>query len=112
MVLEHHSAVEPERLAGRGVENWDAPFVVTTTVQLFDSLFSNKPSKTRKLHRLAHSVIVLDEVQAIPEHLLLPILDGLKVLVEHFAVTVVMASATQPTWEVLKPWRDAHWAAG
>ena len=108
VVLEHHSAVEPERLAGRGVENWDAPFVVTTTVQLFDSLFSNKPSKTRKLHRLAHSVIVLDEVQAIPEHLLLPILDGLKVLVEHFAVTVVMASATQPTWEVLKPWRDAH----
>lgn len=107
VVLEHHTAVEPDALAGRGVENWDAPFVVTTTVQLFESLFSNKPSKTRKLHRLARSVIVLDEVQAIPERLLVPVLDALKVLVEEFGVSVVMASATQPTWEALKPWRDA-----
>lgn len=108
VVLEHHSAVEPERLAGRGVENWDAPFVVTTTVQLFESLFSNRPSKTRKLHRLANSVIVLDEVQAIPDHLLLPILCALRILVDHFGVTVLMASATQPSWEQLKPWRDAE----
>ncbi|HIW28766.1 MAG TPA: CRISPR-associated helicase Cas3' [Candidatus Luteococcus avicola] len=106
VVLEHHSAVEPEQLAGRGVENWDAPFVVTTTVQLFESLFSNKPSKTRKLHRLVNSVIVLDEVQAIPDRLLVPILDALRILVDHFGVTVLMASATQPTWEALKPWRE------
>ena len=104
-VLEHHSAIEPAGLGERGVENWDAPFVVTTTVQLFESLFSNRPSKTRKLHRLANSVIVLDEVQALPKHLLNPILDGLRLLVEHFGATVLLASATQPTFEVLDAWR-------
>ncbi len=104
-VLEHHSAVEPTGVSGYGVENWDSPFVVTTTVQLFESLFSNRPAKTRKLHRLCKAVIVLDEVQALPKHLLNPILDALRVLVSHFGATVLLASATQPTFEVLDSWK-------
>ena len=105
-VLEHHSAIEPAARARYGVENWDAPFVVTTTVQLFESLFSNRPAKTRKLHRLAGAVIVLDEIQALPPRVLPVILDGLRILVEHFGSTVLLASATQPAWDLLQPWSD------
>lgn len=70
-VLEHHSAIMDgeagtSRWRRLAAQNWDAPFIVTTTVQLFDSLLSNKPSKARRLHRLAGAVIVLDEVQALP----------------------------------------------
>ncbi|MGH3567738.1 MAG: CRISPR-associated helicase Cas3' [Pseudonocardia sp.] len=105
-VVEHHSGVEMDGHQQRlGVENWDAPFVVTTTVQLFDSLFGRKPSRSRKLHRLANSVIVLDEVQALPVQLLVPILDGLKLLTEHFGTTVLLASATQPAFQHLEVWR-------
>ncbi|MFJ2782268.1 MULTISPECIES: CRISPR-associated helicase Cas3' [unclassified Kitasatospora] len=99
-VLEHHSSVDLDDQdacwARTAAENWDAPFVVTTTVQLFESLFSHKPAAMRKLHRLAKSVIVLDEVQALPDHLLVPILSGLRGLVERFGTTVVLVSATQP----------------
>ena len=70
-VLEHHSQAEFDSDDGEGrlrlaAENWDAPFVVTTTVQLFDSLFGRKPARSRKLHRLTNAVLVLDEVQAGP----------------------------------------------
>jgi len=104
-VLEHHSAIEPDDFKGYGVENWDAPVVVTTTVQLFESLYSNRPSKTRKLHRLCNSVIVLDEVQALPKQLLPPILDSLRILENYFGATVLLASATQPTFETLDSWK-------
>jgi len=105
-VLEHHSAVDSEqRYARLGAENWDAPFVVTTTVQLFDSLFGRKPARSRKVHRLANAVVVLDEVQALPASLLLPILDGLRVLAKHFGTTVLLASATQPAFQRLSVWR-------
>lgn len=116
-VLEHHSGVDPgqkDRIqpgsvrARYGVENWDAPFVVTTTVQLFESLFSNRPARTRKLHRLANAVIILDEVQAIPPRVLPVILDGLRILQQNFGTTVVLSSATQPTWELVGPWREAE----
>lgn len=116
-VLEHHSAIEvrqkssgedgeedrateSEKWRLLAAQNWDAPLVVTTTVQLFESLFSNRPSACRKLHRLAKCVIVLDEVQTLPPTLLEPILSGLRVLVENFGVTVVLCTATQPALSV------------
>jgi CRISPR-associated endonuclease/helicase Cas3 len=111
-VLEHHSAVTPpesvrEQIRQRtAAENWDSPVVVTTTVQLFDSLFDRKPSKMRKVHRLANSVVVLDEVQALPLRVLIPILNALRVLSEHFNTTVLLTSATQPTFEHLGTWAD------
>jgi CRISPR-associated endonuclease/helicase Cas3 len=104
-VLEHHSAVqwpeppdgEPTPDWGRlATENWEAPIVVTTTVQLFQSLFGNSPTACRKLHNLAGSVVILDEAQTLPTGLLTPILDVLRALVEHARVSVVLCTATQP----------------
>lgn len=105
-VLEHHSNLAfPEdftywspaqRWARLATENWDAAIIVTTTVQLFESMFSNRPSKCRKLHNLARSVIILDEVQNLPTELLETTLDGLRELVAHYGVTVLLCSATQP----------------
>jgi CRISPR-associated endonuclease/helicase Cas3 len=80
--------------------------VVTTTVQLFQSLFDHRPAAMRKLHRLAKSVIVLDEVQSLPDRLLLPILSALRLLVDHFGTTVLLASATQPSFWDLSPFRE------
>lgn len=109
-VLEHHSQAEFDRDGGEGrlrlaAENWDAPFVVTTTVQLFDSLFGRKPARSRKLHRLTNAVLVLDEAQALPVSLLVPILDALKVLAKHFGTTVLLTSATQPAFDSLDVWK-------
>ncbi|MBL8632297.1 MAG: CRISPR-associated endonuclease Cas3'' [Myxococcales bacterium] len=101
-VIEHHCALDPakenpkNRIAS---ENWDAPIVVTTTVQLLESLFSNRPGGCRKLHRLVGSVIVFDEAQTLPPQLLLPILDGLSTLVEQFGVSIVFSTATQPAFQ-------------
>lgn len=112
VVLEHHSAVdldaspgpsdrrdanqEARRWQRLAAENWDAEFIVTTTVQLLESLHACQPGRMRKLHRLARSVIVLDEVHALPVHVLEPVLLALRQLVEHFGVTVVLCSATPP----------------
>ena len=89
-------------------DNWDAPFMVTTTVRLFESLFDRRPAAMRRLHRLAGAVIVLDEVQSLPHQMLIPILDGLRTLIRHFGATVVLASATQPDFWYLSPWRDSR----
>lgn len=110
VVLEHHSGADldrPGRRWGRlAAENWDAPFVVTTTVRLFESLFDRRPAAMRRLHRLAGAVIVLDEVQSLPHQMLMPILDALRTLVSHFGTTVVLASATQPDFWFLSPWHE------
>ena len=84
-------------------ENWHAPIVVTTNVQLFESLFSNKVSKSRKVHNIANSVIVLDEAQALPDGLLLPTLAMLESLTLIANVTVVLCTATQPSLDELWP---------
>lgn len=101
-VLEQHSQMsyaddrdETMERAKLAAENWDSfPIIVTTTVELFESMFSNRTSKTRKLHRLANSVIILDEFQKLPIHLLAPIFQALHILMNHFNVTVVLCSAT------------------
>jgi CRISPR-associated endonuclease/helicase Cas3 len=110
VVLEHHSSAQhthgegEEFSAGQqwsrlAAENWDAPIIVTTTVQLFQSLFACGTSPCRKLHRLAKSVIIFDEAQALPAHLLTPILDALVQLTTHYGATVVLSTATQPAFE-------------
>lgn len=97
-VIEDHSSISfidedyaPIRLAA---ENWDRFFVVSTTIQLFESLFHHQPMKLRKLHRLANSIIILDEYHKLPNHVLEPILQQLDVLQTHFNVTVLLMSAT------------------
>ncbi len=98
-VIEHHSSFDPDRETAKSrlaTENWDAPVVVTTNVQLFESLFAAKTSRCRKLHNLIDSVIVLDEAQTLPPELLQPCLDVLNLLAKHYGVTVVLCTATQP----------------
>jgi CRISPR-associated endonuclease/helicase Cas3 len=101
-VVEHHSNLDPSKETNRNrlaCENWDAPIIVTTNVQLFESLFASKPSSCRKLHNIANSIIILDEVQMLPPEYLKPIISVLQGLVNHFGVTVVMMTATQPALE-------------
>lgn len=98
-VIEHHCNIDPEKeTAGNrlAAENWDAPVVVTTSVQFYESLFANRPSRCRKLHRLARSVVILDEAQTIPVDFLNPCLRALRELVENYGCTVVLCTATQP----------------
>jgi CRISPR-associated endonuclease/helicase Cas3 len=98
-VLEHHSNLDPDRETQKSklaTENWDAPIVVTTNVQLFESMFSARTGACRKLHNLTDSVVILDEAQMLPPEYLKPILSGLRGLVEMFGVSVVLCTATQP----------------
>jgi CRISPR-associated endonuclease/helicase Cas3 len=103
-VLEHHSNFDHATLGSdvtklwhrQTAETWDSPVVVTTTVQLFESLFSARPGTCRKLHRLAGSVLVLDEAQTLPVTLLTPILAAMRELVANYGCSVVLCTATQP----------------
>lgn len=100
-VLEHHSGIDyentdelrPKQLAA---ENWDLPVVVTTNVQFFESLFSHKPSKCRKLHHIANSVVILDEAQMLPNDYLRPCIAAMEELVRHYGSSIVLCTATQP----------------
>lgn len=103
-VLEHHSNFDYEQIGDRDMrqrmklatENWDYPIIVTTNVQLFESLFSNKPSQCRKIHNLARSVIILDEVQTLSMECLRPIVDTLNTLHRVFGSSVLFTTASQP----------------
>ena len=104
-VLEHHSQVEfaddgeetPEAYKKRlACENWDAPVVVTTAVQFFESLYAAKTSKCRKLHNIANSVVIFDEAQTLPLPFLIPCVSAIGELVQHYGVTAVLCTATQP----------------
>lgn len=110
-VLEHHSQVDESYDAVNGEddldnnlgkhmkwasENWDIPVVLTTNVQFFESFFSNKPSKTRKIHNISKSVVIFDEAQMLPRELLSPSMYAISELVMNYKVTAVLCSATQP----------------
>jgi len=119
-VFEHHSLSDPSgepkadgaddvegleqkearrAAAARRAENWDAPIVITTNVQFFESLFSNEPGRCRKLHNIARSVIILDECQAIPPDLFEPTCSMLGQLVKELGCSIVLGTATQPVFD-------------
>ena len=110
-ILEHHSEVVVEQQTEDDksdeqmsrlkflTENWDAPIILTTNVQFFESLFASKPTKCRKVHSIANSVIVMDEVQALPEGFLSPILSAIDTLSEAFHCSILCCSATQPVYD-------------
>ncbi len=113
-ILEHHSLSgtrdrkqkrtvqdQQENHARLLAENWDAPIVVTTSVQFLESLFANRPSSCRKLHRLAKSVVLFDEVQTLPGRLIIPTLATLSRLAQRYGSTVVFSTATQPAFDHL-----------
>lgn len=105
-VLEHHSAIDEEKFDPRereqkdklklAMEDWAAPVVVTTNIQLFESLFSARTSRARKLHNIANSVIVLDEAQTLPRELLLPVMRMMEELAANYGCTFILCTATQP----------------
>jgi len=124
-VLEHHSLAglgeESEKRDAEGSqerqrrllsENWDAPIVLTTNVQILESLFSNRPSSCRKLHNLMDSVILFDEAQSLPQHLAVPTLAALSHLSVAYRSTVVFATATQPAFDTLDVAVNKHAARG
>ena len=112
-VIEHHSNVADDTPANanelpasfqkaalrRAAENYDAPVIVTTAVQFFESLYANKPSRCRKLHNLANSVIILDEAQLLPSNLLTPCTHVLDRLAQDYGSAVLLSTATQPALE-------------
>jgi CRISPR-associated endonuclease/helicase Cas3 len=115
-VLEHHSAAKvtvndedarsTQAQARLATQNWDAPLIVTTTVQLLESLFHNRTSRCRKLHNIVNSVIILDEVQTLPIGLLAPIVNVLQELAARYHVTIVLCTATQPALEGKSPYLE------
>jgi CRISPR-associated endonuclease/helicase Cas3 len=119
-VLEHHSSIDEARIDDEdrahkreadkklrlAMEDWAAPVVVTTNVQLFESLHSDRPSRCRKLHNLANAVIILDEAQTIPLHVLRPCLAALDELARNYGTSIVLCTATQPAVRVSDDFKD------
>lgn len=98
-VVEHHANLDPDKEDARSrlaTENWDAPIIVTTNVQFFESLFAARTSRCRKLHNIVNSVVVLDEAQLLPPEFLQPIADVINQMASHYGVTFVLSTATQP----------------
>lgn len=105
IVLEHHSAVVPDDIrAGEKyerhlpAENWDVPIVVTTSVQFLETILAASTRRCRRLHNVARSVIVFDEAQCLPTHILNPLLDVFRELTTNYGCSVVFSTATQPAF--------------
>jgi CRISPR-associated endonuclease/helicase Cas3 len=101
-VVEHHSSLEAERETPHSrvaSENWDAPIIVTTAVQFWESLFAARTSRARKLHNIVNSVVVLDEAQLLPPDFLKPITATAQLLADHYGTTLLLCTATQPALE-------------
>lgn len=101
-MVEHHSNLDPDKETARSrlaAENWDAPLIVTTNVQFFESLYAARTSRCRKLHNLVNSVVILDEAQLLPPEFLEPCLAAIRTLGTHYGVTFVLCTATQPAFQ-------------
>lgn len=111
-VLEHHSNSNVDRVKDSNLkstlllatENWDYPIVVTTNVQLFESMMSNRPSKCRKLHNLADSILIMDEVQTLPIENLQPIVDSLQTYQRLFGMSILFTTASLPALKGNMKW--------
>ncbi len=111
LILEHHSLSEPgndgsahandpeSKTAQRLAENWDAPIVLTTSVQFYESLFSNNPGRCRKIHNIARSVVILDECQTLPPGLTSPTCQMIESAAGYLGCSMVLCTATQPAWK-------------
>ena len=98
-LVEHHASLSPEKETEQSrlaTENWDAPIIITTAVQFFESLFAAKTSRNRKLHNIANAVVILDEAQSLPVNYLTPCLRSLQELTDYYNTTAVLCTATQP----------------
>ena len=98
-VVEHHSAISDDKVTDTNrlaCENWDAPIIVTTNVQLFESIYSNKTSRCRKLHSICNCVVVLDEVQSLPRTHLQPVVNAMKSYAKLFGASFLLCTASQP----------------
>ncbi len=108
-ILEHHCNYLPDEADWQtklAIENWDAPVIVTTNVQFFNSFYANKTSKCRKLHNVANSIVIFDEVQAIPVDKLKPCIEVIKELSQGYGVTSVLCTATQPAIEISEKFKN------
>lgn len=98
-VLEHHSNIEPEQQTWQSKlssENWDAPVIFTTMVQFLEALFGGGTRGPRRMHNLANSVVIFDEIQCLPINCIHLFCNGLKFLTDHAGTTAVLCTATQP----------------
>lgn len=104
-VLEHHSNLEPEKQTWHSklvVENWDAPIVLTTMVQFLEVLFSGGTRGVRRMHQLANSVLIFDEIQTLPISCTHLFCNAINYLADYCQTTAVMCTATQPVLDELK----------
>ena len=110
VVLEHHSNLTPEQQGWKEkmlTENWDAPVVFTTSVQLLEALFGGGTRGARRMHQLANAVLIFDEIHTLPVNCVHLFCNAMNFLVEHCGSTVVLCTATQPLLNLVDPSKGA-----